>query len=733
MAAVASEEIAARHDPDAAIRQLLGGEVIGAAGHRGPASLAGLEQEYGVWRAGRQLDFGRYIERVVPAGSRRSFAFDANARIVRSGAVWTVDAPHAEIATPPRRLVFGVCGQMADDALTEREALRRRVRGAFPHSVYGVPMELRGYSTHLNAYAAGVDGWALAHRFAVTYGPAVMLLAERPGSPGLLVRPRPKRLEIGTEFLERRDDLVAVSVVVLAAVIAAWQACAADGDSTASRPNSPFDAPGPAPLRGDRLEPTWQRPGYFVGPRAFGDNLYELGRAARLERADGGSELAADRLLDTWAALRPIAATFALVRELEVVDALVAGRAPLPLERGEPLDPLVVRRWHGPRAVKSEQAAVLRTFRRGRLRLSPALATWDLTVLQVEHPDRTFYLRLPRAQSQPFVALLSAGRFDAELEAYGSAAPSGRTALLDEPAAGLFDRVEAPTATIARQDTGKSAWPGPGKARKATPALPPPPLPPVTARPSGGVRQPWPAWLIPLIAILLLTAVTILVFVRLPRESRSTPSPTAACAPSQALVANNCGSATPGQPSTTPSGCAVGAACGSAVPTGAPPSATPCPAALACGTPAPSPRPTPRPTPSPTLRPTPRPDRTGPTITRLAWTPTTIGVPPVGAPACGPASGLGQVVTVTVRVTDPSGVANVQLRYRRSGDAAPITVAMTLQAGLYRVTLSTAADPAGWMQAPGPPYLVALSVRAVDGRGNVRTSPTAPGFTVAYC
>ena len=284
-------------DPDARVRDLFASF---ATQPQAPASIAGLEQEYLVWLPGGPVDFHDLIDRVVPAAAVRRFAFDENARIMPSGAIWTVDSPHAEIATPPRELRVGIASRLAADALAERAAMRRRLPAG---------AELRGYSTHLNAFATDVDGWALARRFATTYAPAIMLVAERRGSPGLLVRPRHERLEIGTEFLETRADLVVAGLLVLAGVIAAWYACRAD-DGTADDASFGVAAggPGPAPLDGRRLRHTWQRPGLFVARDAFGDDLYARGRAARLRLADGTWESAGDRLVATWAHLRPIAA-----------------------------------------------------------------------------------------------------------------------------------------------------------------------------------------------------------------------------------------------------------------------------------------------------------------------------------------------------------------------------------------------------------------------------------------
>ena len=453
--ATRDSSLAARRDPDREVRRLFGAHAHAHANELtpSPASLAGLEQEYGVWVAGRQVDFDDLIERVAPHDAIRRFAFDARAHVMRSGAVWTVDAPHAEVATPPRELRRGIARRLADDALHERDALLRRLRanrGTSPDAP--AAPELRGYSTHINAFADGVDGWALARHVAVTYAPALMLLAERRDSPGLLVRPRPQRLEIGTEYLERRDDLVAVSLVALAAVIAAWRACRADGAI-----GSELDTL--AALEPGRLQATWQRPGFFVPRDAFGDDLYELGRAARLRTEDGDTQTAGQRLRATWARLRPIADDFALPAELALVDDLVDGRALLPLERAEPQDPPVRREHRPPAAVPGPQAPLLRPRARGRLRFTSELVTWDQAILRVSHPRRAFFVAVPREATRRFLALWESGRLDAPLESYAVRAPAGRTAQLDAVRVGLFDRVEPPELAAARLESGKGQPP----------------------------------------------------------------------------------------------------------------------------------------------------------------------------------------------------------------------------------------------------------------------------------
>ena len=101
---------------------------------------------------------------------------------------------------------------------------------------------------------------------------------------------------------------------------------------------------------------------------------------------------------------------------------------------------------------------------------------------------------------------------------------------------------------------------------------------------------------------------------------------------------------------------------------------------------------------------------------------------------CSPNSGLGPTVKVTVKVSDPSGVGSVTLRYQRAGDSSPVNAAMSLTGSIYAVVLSTANGSGAWYPIGNDQsYVVKLSVRAVDRLGNRRTTAPAPGFTVTFC
>ena len=132
--------------------------------------------------------------------------------------------------------------------------------------------------------------------------------------------------------------------------------------------------------------------------------------------------------------------------------------------------------------------------------------TWDLAVLRVVHPSRTFYLRVPRPAAQRLQRLWTKGALDAPLTAFAARPATGAVATLDEPAAGLFDEVEAPATAAARMEPSKASAPAGGKRKRRV--LPPPFfVPPPPAVPAPRPRPRWPFLLIGL--IVLLTTVTV--------------------------------------------------------------------------------------------------------------------------------------------------------------------------------------------------------------------------------
>jgi hypothetical protein len=668
------------------------------SGLDGPATIAGIEQEYGVRIDGSDVDFADLIDRVAPRTAIRRVPHDPQARFLASGAILTADSPQAEVATPPRHLGPGVAGRLAADALVGREHLLQRLRVSAPGPGR---VEVRGYSTHLNAACPGEIevGWRVVHRYVRTFAPALMLLADRTGSPGLLVRPRPDRLEAGTDFLETRDDLVAATLFFLASTIGTWEAELAD------------EQPILAPLDDGRVVETWQRPGLFVDRAAFGGDLYRLGRSARLALADGGWERAGDRLEQAWGAVRSIAAGFATPDELAIVDDLVDARRPLPLERGAPIEPLVRRQHRAPQTRPGPHVPVLRRLATGKVTTTPVSITWGSTLLRVAHPDRDFYVRIPRESSADFASRFVGGALDASIATVASRPSTGLSADPYDDRPGVFDAAPAPwPADAGRRKSGGPVPPGKARRpkstsgpRSATPLVrAPAPVPhglPGSPAPSPMVlRSPW--WRRPrtVIAIVTLVLIGLIPLVRaglpgqpvrnevLPgcpagvsgaagpsgvsgaaghgcptpglspgTETPAVPgsaSPTPSCLPAVGVGGCPPPTAQGGLPSPCPDLAAVdlcpsGSPVTTPSPAGTPGRPTPRPGASPClpavgSASCPTPRPSPSPTSPPTRTPSPSPACDPATATCGGPTPTptpTPPPPPPPTPPCDPATG----------------------------------------------------------------------------------------------
>jgi hypothetical protein len=121
----------------------------------------------------------------------------------------------------------------------------------------------------------------------------------------------------------------------------------------------------------------------------------------------------------------------------------------------------------------------------------------------------------------------------------------------------------------------------------------------------------------------------------------------------------------------------------------APPTPTPRPTVEPTPTPAPTPTPTPTPSPSPTPSPTPTaaPNPTKPRVSDLRASTKTISYDTGDYCPTAPTG-----VTISVRATDPDGIARVTLYYKPPGASKYLTKPMTAADGRYVATLDTGAD-----------------------------------------
>jgi hypothetical protein len=264
----------------------------------------GVEQELRVVDRGDPVDF-RTIVHTLGIDGVRADPTDPNAYRCPWGGVVTCDGPEAELATPPVTVAPGFVEAVEASLRAGHAALR----GALPPD-HG----LVGFSTHLNVSVHRRRDVAFARRYAHTFAPALMLTLDRADSPGLLVRPRPGRLELGGEYAE--------GVALRAAIaFAAGSVLALDRGPRGARP----------PHVALRLERARERFGFYVDRRATGTDLYRHGRASTLSRP-AGSTTAGVHLAECWDVARGALAPLARASDLVAMDRVAAGLDPLPVE-----------------------------------------------------------------------------------------------------------------------------------------------------------------------------------------------------------------------------------------------------------------------------------------------------------------------------------------------------------------------------------------------------------------
>ena len=278
---------------------------------RAGAPVLGIEHEYRVFDGAEQVDFAPLLHTLKIEGLRLD-PTDPNAYRTSWGGLVTSDGREAEVAIAPVELRPGWTAELEWRALVAYRALER----ALPDQ-----LRLDGYSTHVNLEVDDDDVVAAGRFFVKRFAPAMMLMLDRATSPGLLVRPRCGRLELGGEYC-KGEQLRAAATFAAASGLA----CAAAVRSRDARRQLP------RAVR-SRVRPSNIRAGWYVDRRAFGTDLYRDGRSARLRVGAGHTWTAQEHLHEAWHAARPCVEALMRESELLLVDRVVDGTIALPLER----------------------------------------------------------------------------------------------------------------------------------------------------------------------------------------------------------------------------------------------------------------------------------------------------------------------------------------------------------------------------------------------------------------
>lgn len=365
----------------------------------------GLEHEYVVSYGANRIDFRTIIHR-LGLGQSHLDPGDPNSYRMAAGAVLTADETEAEFALPAFPCVNGVTGRMAADARSARTQLQ---------ALLGPPYCLSGYSTHLSVEAPYRIVDEIARIYLGTFAPAIMLLLDRPTSPGLLVRPRPTRLELGGDFVDGLR-LRAAAAMALGSVLA----CSA---ALLNRSQNFL----PEMLRIAAI-PDDRRFGWYVDRRAFGEDLYVRGREARLPLASGGNITAQSHLTAAWQAARPFAAALLGAADLSPVDRTVAGDLQLPCEKSSLDEEPAAEVDESADSSSSVLGDVIRVRNRPAADLAPVMVTWDVSIFLavISNRSRQAFVCIPTPFLAEFLHRLDSGDLDDLLVAYLAVPGAGR-------------------------------------------------------------------------------------------------------------------------------------------------------------------------------------------------------------------------------------------------------------------------------------------------------------------
>ncbi len=314
------------------------------------------------------------------------------------GGTITADGPEAEIAIAPVAAGPAMAGRVVGTGAHARAELE---------AVLPPGATIEGYSTHLSVSVPDRLLERTADRFIRHFSVAMSLLLDGPASPGLLVRPRLGRLEIGGEFAAG-DRLAVANVFAL-------------GATRASARRSPVSGRRLPPALSVAAQPAVERYGWFIGDTELAAPLHRDGVGTLVRLADGRSMPAGAHLAHAWSAARRElddlgATTLAMVDA--VIAALIDGRPVTvgPGATGSSGHGFASSLPHD--AVPDAWALATRRRTRPGFAVDPVVLSWDFAVLRLTGGRREAYACLPRHVLGDALAALDGGRLDHLLRAY---------------------------------------------------------------------------------------------------------------------------------------------------------------------------------------------------------------------------------------------------------------------------------------------------------------------------
>lgn len=504
--------------------------------------MLGVEQEYDLFAGNRQLDFRALFARSLARRRWVPFRNCDSAAILDAGYMLACDGQEAEFATAPIDYYGEGCLSLGREVMRCRKHMLKLLRGI------GVP-EVRGYSTHLSISVPAGREWELATALSMTAAPALILLMEGRPSPGLLIRPRRGRLEIGSEYIDDEMQLAAASVF-LTGVVQAWLF---DESLWAQFPH----------VRLMHSEEANIRPGIYLPRDAFGESIYEHGRTAKLELENGG-KMSAGELLETCSRLA-----------LEALDDRISSRAANSLLRVvEQSGSLQIEQRSDPGSIASlpgftplpRPARTLQTLAlaQGRLGLTARFVDWEGAAFSLntngkpkgETKNTALVVGVPWAQLPAFfntarkkdlpgyVGGLGAAR--AELSSVEQLQTAGVFHAIDPQALGLQALSDKGSGKGQKGDPGKPS--GQLKRPVFIPSGEPPTEPPTSGLRSLRTRLPrWTTGLAIFTGLVVIITVGIITLTSTVRRTYQTPTPTNTSSPTVRTR-------TVFPPTTTPSG-----------------------------------------------------------------------------------------------------------------------------------------------------------------------------------